>query len=480
MADLMDMLSSLGRGIGNVASVPLTGLAMVEAARRGQSPGAVLTQQAQARQALANAEQEGLLKKAAALQDPAARAYLAQNPDAAEAFGLHSVPQGIASPEVLASGGYEPGGVSPPARLGVVPPMVETSGSLQRKQLEANINWLNQNRDMMRGMMAQEGVGGTPEEAGPQRGITAGANPALTPTAGPVGGGPGAPASPGAQPAPSSTAGPTLGGGHYMEMGPSGPSIKPRRLTVHNLPAGSPDPITGGPLTRARTIRGVTGDTVLVPTPSPGQLQQAQRTRSALDTISDLDKKMNDPRYAQAVEHFGPIDPINTLTGGMTGGWTAIPGSNPYWFNYRHQGGTALDPQTRELMESVGFLAGTGFQGLTAGIRHKDVLDDIRVHLPDPSADTPEQIRAKVTYLKSRYADILAAIPSSVAAGLGSNPDDMGVVTPKLQEAVAAAADQHVNTVGKEQIVGGPTPNGPADTFSRLRARHFGSGGAAQ
>ncbi len=485
----LDMLESLGRGIGDVAAVPLTGLAMLQAARSGRDPRAVLQQSALQHQELQRSQQAGLIQKATALYDPAMRAYLTQNPDAAEVFGLHTVPRELATPEMLETGGYaEPGGPTigiPPARLGVVPPPIETSQALQRRQLEANINWLNTMRQAARNQlgMGTEGAGPGTAPGAPPPGITAGSSPAGVPTPPPVGGQPTpggqpeTPASSMARPAPGETSGPPVGGGSYMDIGPSGPTIRPRKLTVHNLPAGTPDPITGQPLTRARTIRGVAGDTILVPTPSPGQLQQAQRTKSALDTINDLEKKLVDPKYATAVGNLGPLDPIGRLTGGLTGGWTAIPGSNPYWFNYRYQGGKALDPETREVMESLGFLAGTGFQGLTAGIRHKDVLDDIRVHLPNPASDTLEQVQGKIAYLRSRYEDILQAIPSAIAAALSQNPDDMSLVTPEIQQKIAQAADAHVEAVGREHMgEGTPTPGAGAPNFDdvtqRLLQRH--------
>src|SRR6267142_457614 len=112
MPGIGDFFRKAGDVAGTGLGVALTPLAMLEAARGGQNPFAVLNE-IQAGPQLR--QQQAILKQAEALNNPALRGLLTQQPELAGTFGVNTVPSGIASPEVLANapGAQGPGGQVP-------------------------------------------------------------------------------------------------------------------------------------------------------------------------------------------------------------------------------------------------------------------------------------------------------------------------------------------------------------------------------
>jgi hypothetical protein len=76
------------------------------------------------------------------------------------------------------------------------------------------------------------------------------------------------------------------------------------------------------------------------------------------------------------------------------------------WRNYSDYGGEGNTPEQNKLMEGIGYYTGTGFQAFLAGLRNQKIVEDIRVHIPQPF-DTENLIRSKIQYLNGRYDDIL-------------------------------------------------------------------------
>lgn len=142
MPSILDILKSAGNGLGTGLGVALTPLAMTQAAASGRNPFSILEQarnggiqQQLQQQQLANAQQQGLIQRAGALQDPATRALLGSSPELAGSFGIPSVPGGIASPEVLAGAG---GGPAPfGGQVPMLPPEVDTTQSIAREAAQS-------------------------------------------------------------------------------------------------------------------------------------------------------------------------------------------------------------------------------------------------------------------------------------------------------------------------------------------------------
>lgn len=143
-------------------------------------------------------------------------------------------------------------------------------------------------------------------------------------------------------------------------------------------------------------------------------LMTIQRAReqvaSAKDTSKALLTMLNDPKFNDAKKSLGP-----DLTTNVAGYQLGPSQFNRIWRNYKDYGGEGNSTEQNKLMEAIGYYTGTGFQAFLAGLRNQKIVEDIRVHIPQPF-DNEDTIRSKIEYLGHRYDDVLREF----AAGAGS------------------------------------------------------------
>lgn len=290
MADFLEMLKGAGHGA-------LTGASMLAAVRQGRDPFALFTERDIRQQQLHDLEQASILKQAAALQDPAARAYLMQNPQAASAFGLPTetavgasanfpVPSDLGTtPQTI-----QPQGQAQMARqMGVLPPQVETAGSMA---IEAN----RQKQAYFQLLQGLMGGGGGQQ---PQMPMGGGVQPA-------AGGAPGR--------APM----------RLQTIGPSGPSFGV--TPTASVESGTINPATGQPF-QAGELNPSGAPVLVKPTKmtqaNQGQLGKVKAARAALSLFdTPIDVKTGQPNP-------NGVKPIDTLPSGESyGGIAALPGAS--------------------------------------------------------------------------------------------------------------------------------------------------------
>jgi hypothetical protein len=153
-------------------------------------------------------------------------------------------------------------------------------------------------------------------------------------------------------------------------------------------------------------------------------LMTIQRAReqvaSAQDTAKTLLTMLNDKKFAEAKKSLGP-----DLTANV-GGYQVGPSQfNRVWRNYKDYGGQGNTVEQNKLMEAIGYYTGTGFQAFLSGLRNQKIVEDIRVHIPQPF-DTEPTIRSKIEYLGHRYTDVLREFATG-AGGIRSLRKEAGV-----------------------------------------------------
>jgi hypothetical protein len=161
----LDQLRAIGRGAQTGLGAALTPVAMAMAARGGRDPFEILRQQQGGQDPLnplqqaqlQQAKQAMLVQQMTASQDPAARAFLLQNPDAAAQMGF---PVGSRSEAIFTRGEpgtmLQPDAVMGPQRTALLPPAVDTTDALRRQQMQANTAWLQS----IRGLVSGDAAGG--------------------------------------------------------------------------------------------------------------------------------------------------------------------------------------------------------------------------------------------------------------------------------------------------------------------------------
>lgn len=176
-------------------------------------------------------------------------------------------------------------------------------------------------------------------------------------------------------------------------------------------------------------------------------LMTIQRAReqvaSAKDTSKALLSMLDDPKFTDAKKSLGP-----DLTANV-GGYQVGPSQfNRVWRNYKDYGGEGNTPEQNKLMEGIGYYTGTGFQAFLAGLRNQKIVEDIRVHIPQPF-DTEPTIRSKIQYLNGRYDSVL----KEFAAGAGSVRSlkkEAGVPVSGSPETPAPAPTADVDSILKQ------------------------------
>lgn len=155
----MQSLGKVGKGVGTAIGVPLTGLAMVQAARSGRDPLAVLRtamgeedplnslQQAQ----LEQIKKQGLLAQIEAATNPQKSAYLRQSPEAAKALGFNVLDVPVPGTDA------GPGMISGPDRTTQIVDIPQVPMTPQQRLQAAQAQWLEQLQGGLGG--GQPGVG---------------------------------------------------------------------------------------------------------------------------------------------------------------------------------------------------------------------------------------------------------------------------------------------------------------------------------
>lgn len=429
----METLRQLGGGAARGLGVALTPLAMAQAARSGRNPfdiideiqGGNLRRQLQEAQ-LADLQQRGLIQRASALQDPATRALLAQTPEAAGAFGLPTVPSGIASPEVLAQAGNPPVG----GNVAMLPPQAETTESLQRQALKGRSEYFDLIRNIMKGEQ-----GGAPQA-----------------------GGAGAPAT---------------GGLMMTGLGPGGPTFgQPETLSVE---AGTLGP-TGAAVQPGERI----GKKIALV--KPGKAAQQHRARlslidSALEGFNAIYKTRIDPKSGKA-DPAGILPretlPSATSMGGVAGIAAAVLPrgvfgiANRVKAAYGNRAAQAIQTGEGTVVTFVKAM------GDAANAAQQEQERAINAFLPN-SGDTQEQAAAK----EELTPRVLAAVREKLAATIESGqPIDDATIWSEVQSA-AAQVEQAVGggTPGAFQPAGGPGQAAPGLEALRDQVRALGATG---